>query len=97
VPAAADDDVVVQRNAERSGGLNDVFGDRDIRLRRCRVAGWMVVYDDQRRGTELERALDDLACVDRRMVDGAALLTLVLARCSTLRSSRSQNCMYCSS
>src|SRR6516162_10525142 len=38
----------------------------------------MVVHQDQRRGAELERALYHLASIDRRMVDGAALLTLVL-------------------
>ena len=38
VTAAADDDVVVQRNAERGGGLNNVFGDHDIRSRGGRIA-----------------------------------------------------------
>jgi hypothetical protein len=32
VPAAANDDVVMQRNAERGGGVDDVSGDRNIRL-----------------------------------------------------------------
>src|SRR5260221_478478 len=43
-----------------------------------RVTGGVVVHQDQRRGGELERALDDLAGVDRRMIDGPALLPLVL-------------------
>src|SRR6516164_879809 len=38
----------------------------------------MIVHHNQRRGPELERALDHFARVDRRMVDGAALLTLML-------------------
>ena len=36
MPAAADDDVVVQRNAERGGGFKDVFGGSCKTLRRCR-------------------------------------------------------------
>src|SRR6516225_10500346 len=68
----------MQYNAERGGGFNDVSGDRDIGLRGGGVPGRMVVHQDQRRGAELERALYHLASIDRRMVDGAALLTLVL-------------------
>ena len=78
MPTAANYDVVMQRNAERGGGFNDVSGDRDIGLRGGGVPGRMVVHQDQRRGAELERALYHLASIDRRMVDGAALLTLVL-------------------
>src|SRR6516165_4421047 len=68
----------MQYNAERGGGFNDVSGDRDIGLRGGGVPGRMVVHQDQRRGAELERALYHLASIDRRVVDGAALLTLVL-------------------
>ena len=37
----------------------------------------MVVHQDQRRGVQLQRALHHLARIDRRMIDGAALLRLV--------------------
>jgi hypothetical protein len=37
----------------------------------------VVVHQDQRRGAELQRALDDFASIDRGMVDGVALLLLV--------------------
>ena len=35
------------------------------------------MHQDQRRGVELQCALDHLARIDRGMVDGAALLPLV--------------------
>jgi hypothetical protein len=35
------------------------------------------MYEDQSGGLELERSFDDLASVDRRMIDGAALLALM--------------------
>ena len=38
----------------------------------------MVVHQDQRRGVEFERALDDFARIDRGVVDCAALLPLML-------------------
>ena len=44
----------------------------------------MIVYQDQRRGTKLERAFDDLARIDRRVVDSSALLALVLDRKSVV-------------
>src|SRR5208282_751072 len=65
-------------DAERRGRLFDVLGDGDVGFGRGRVARGMVVYQDQRRGAEFEGALDDLAGIDRRVVDGTALLPLVL-------------------
>src|SRR5690349_9039806 len=44
----------------------------------CRVARGVVVHQDQGRRLEFERAFDDLAGVDRRMIDRAALLALML-------------------
>src|SRR5260221_14270263 len=80
--AAADDDVVVQRDAEESGGLGDLARRLDIGLRWGRVARWMIVRHDERRGAELDRPLDHLARIDRRVIDGAALLALVRDQCS---------------
>ena len=45
VPVLADDDVVVDGNAERGGDLDDRLGHMDIGLRRCRIATRMVVHD----------------------------------------------------
>ena len=41
--AAADDQVVVHRDAERLGGIDDVARHRDVGFRWRRVAGRMVV------------------------------------------------------
>ena len=43
MPAAADDDVVVHRDAERLAGVDDVLGDGDVGLGRRRVAGRVIV------------------------------------------------------
>jgi hypothetical protein len=75
---ATDDHVVVQYDAERSRGFLDVLRDGDVGLGRGRVARGVVVHQDHRSGAEIERALDYLARVDRRMVDRAALLALML-------------------
>jgi len=78
VAVAADNDMVVQYHAERGGGLLDILGHGDVGLGWGRIARRMIVHQDQRRGAELERALDDLARIDRRMVDGSALLAFIL-------------------
>src|SRR5262252_9504297 len=77
MPAAPDDQVVVHRHAKRSGCFDDVLCHRDVRLRGRRVARRMVMYEDQSGGLELKRSFDDLPSVDRRMIDGAALLALM--------------------
>src|SRR5258708_29265053 len=43
MPVLADHDVVVHGNAERSGDIDDRLGHLDVRLRRRRVAGGMIV------------------------------------------------------
>ncbi len=49
----------------------------DVGLGRGRVARGVVTHQDQRRRAQLQRAFDHLAGVDRRVVDGAALLLFV--------------------
>jgi hypothetical protein len=46
VPAAADNQVVVNGHTERLGGLDDVLGDGDVRLGGGRIARGMVVHHD---------------------------------------------------
>jgi hypothetical protein len=41
----ADDDVIVHGDAERTGDVDDRLGHLDIRLRRRRIAGGMVVQE----------------------------------------------------
>jgi hypothetical protein len=75
VAVAGDDQVVVQDDPERGGGLLDVLGHRDVGFGRGRVARGVVVHQDQYGGAELERALDNLARVDRGVVDWVGALT----------------------
>src|ERR1035438_1439919 len=50
MPVLADDDVVVHGNAKRSSDIDDRFRHLDVGLRRCRIAGGMVVDQDNSRG-----------------------------------------------
>ena len=74
--AAADDEVIVQGDADRCRGSR-MLGHRDIGVGWGRVARGMVVHQDDRRGVQFERALHHLARIDRRVVDRAALLALM--------------------
>src|SRR5215475_5921645 len=56
VPVLADDDVVVHGDAERLRHLDDRLRHLDVGARRRRVAGGMVVDEDDRGGGKLERA-----------------------------------------
>ena len=44
MPILADDDVIVDGDAERDGNVDDGLGRLDIRLRRRRVAGGVVAH-----------------------------------------------------
>jgi hypothetical protein len=77
VAVAADDDVVVDDDAERLCHLGDLLRHPDVGGRRRGVARGVVVDEDEGARRELERPLHDLARVDRRMVDGSGLLHLV--------------------
>jgi len=75
--AAADDQMVVHGDTDRRRCLDDIAGDSDVGLRWRRVAGRVVVHQDQRRRVQFKRPLDDLARIDRGVIDRAALLPLV--------------------
>jgi hypothetical protein len=45
MPVASDDDVVVHRNAQRAGDLDDLPGHLDVCPRRGRIAGRVIVHD----------------------------------------------------
>ena len=77
VPLAADDQVVVHGDAERLADLDDGLRHLDVGARGRRVAGGMVVHEDDGGRGKLERAADHLARIDRRVVDRAGLLHLV--------------------
>ena len=46
VTLLADDDVIVHRNAERARHGDDLLRHLDIGARRCRIAGGMIVHED---------------------------------------------------
>ena len=77
VALAADDQMIVNHDAERLAEADDLHGHRDVGGGRARVAGRMVVHQDQRCGPEFERAAHDLARIDRRVIDRANALHLV--------------------
>ena len=77
MPAFADDDVIVHGDPERLCDVDDRLGHLDVGLRRRRIAGGVVVHQDDRGRGQLERALDDLARIDRRVVDRTGLLQLI--------------------
>ena len=73
----ADDDVVVDGDAEWLGHVDDLPCHLDVRIRRRRVARRVIVDQDDGRCPELQRTLDDLTRINRRMVDSPLLLKIV--------------------
>jgi len=73
----ADDDVIVHGNAERARHRDDLLRHLDVRAGRRRVAGGMVVHEDDGGGRQFQRPLDHFARIDRRVIDGADLLQFV--------------------
>lgn len=70
-PARADDDVVVQGQAKHATSLLNLLRHSYVRLRWFRVAGRMIVDQDQGRSIEIQGAPDDFTRIDRHMIDGA--------------------------
>jgi hypothetical protein len=81
VSLLADDDVVVDHDAERFGGDDDddLLGHLDIGAGRggIGIARGVVVHQNDGRGGELQRPLHHLADIGGRVVDSAASLHLV--------------------
>ena len=73
----ADDDVVMQRQAEILAPLLDFLGHAEIGIGRRRITGWVVVDQDQGAGVQHQRPLDHLARIDRDMVDRAGREKLI--------------------
>ena len=57
MPTSADDDVVVHGNAERACDIDDRFRHLDIRLRRRRIAGGVVVLDSLETTYRIEKLI----------------------------------------
>src|SRR3954447_26665306 len=66
-----DNEVVMDRYSDRLRGADDVQRDFYIGARRHRVSRRMIVREDHGRGAKFQRALDDLANINRRVIDGS--------------------------
>src|SRR5258708_18734419 len=77
MPVPADDDVVMHRDPERLCDLRDLPRHLDVGTRRRRVAGGMVVHQNDGGRGQFQCAFDHFARIDRRMIDCADLLDLV--------------------
>lgn len=69
--------MIVHDNPEGFGDCNDVFCHANIRRRGRRVAGGVVMGKNERAGAELQSPSNNLARIDRSMVDRADALYLV--------------------
>ena len=67
---AADDEMVVDLQAEDARSIVDLPRHFDVSARRRRIAGRMVVDQNERGGRDFERAPDNFPGVDRRVVNG---------------------------
>ncbi len=72
-----DHDVVVQLNFESLGGCFQFACHLDVGPGRLGIATGMIVHSDERRSVEDQGALKDLARINRRVIDRAALLHLI--------------------
>jgi hypothetical protein len=77
VPILADDDVIVHRDPEWGGDVDDLPRHLDVSRGGRRIARGVIVHQDDCGGRKLQRAFDQLARVDRRMIDRPLLLHLV--------------------
>jgi hypothetical protein len=72
-----DHDMVVQFNLKGAGGCLQFARRLYVLPRWLGIAGGMIVNNNERGGVEDQGALHDLARVDGRVIDGAALLHLI--------------------
>ena len=82
--AGADDDMIVQLDAQPLADLGDVAGDGDVLFARAWIAARVVVHQDQAGGAEIERPADHFARVDRRFA-GRSLAEMLVADQHVLR------------
>src|SRR5262249_22904353 len=77
VALSPDDDVIVQPDAQCAGGLDHGLRHLDVGARGARVAGRVVVDENDRGRRYFERPLHYFAWINRRVVDGSDLRPLV--------------------
>ena len=74
---AANNDVIMNGNAKALCGVHDLSGHVDISTARGGIAGGVIVNQHNGGCRQVERALADLADINRGVVDGAFLLNFV--------------------
>lgn len=77
MPLRADDDMVVDADAQPFAGLDDLAGDLDILLAGRRIARRMIVHQDQGCRSQFHGPLDNLARIYGRLVDRSVAHILV--------------------
>jgi len=77
VAISANDDVIMDGNAQWRARIDNFAGHVDISTRRRGVTGWVVMQENDRRCRQFQRAFDNFAGVDGRMINRASLLNLV--------------------
>ena len=77
MPVLADDEVIVDRNAERPSHRDDRFRHLNVGGRRRRITRWVIVHEDYCGRGKLERAFDHFARIDRGVIDRAGLLYFI--------------------
>ena len=77
MPLRANDNMVMDADAQPLAGLDNLAGDLDILLAGGRVARWVVVDQDQRRRSQFHGPLDNLARIYGRLVDRSVAHILV--------------------
>ena len=70
--AARDHQMVVQCNVKALRQIAQLMGHFNIGARRRRVARGVIMGNDEGGGVQFQRPFDDLAWIDRRMVDRAS-------------------------
>ena len=94
--AVTDHEMIVQSDADKIQRLAKPSGHLDVVAGRCRVAGRVVMNDDERGGIQEEGPLHDLAWVHGSVVDCALLLHLVGDQIVLATENRMRRCSACS-
>jgi hypothetical protein len=70
-------EMIVNVDPQGFGGGHDLPRHLDIGARRRRIAARVIVHKDDGRGGELQRSLDDLARVNRRVINRSVALDFI--------------------
>lgn len=74
---AANNQMVVHGDTQFLARLANLFGYFNIGGRRCRIPAWMIVDEYNGRSVELQCPLNDLAWIERHVIDRTFLLRFI--------------------